>query len=67
MTVDEFNQQWKPQGYQLEPRYAKGQSYRYLRLLDISQEKEIKKFPFPVDLDHVPQEVFDYLDDLSKQ
>lgn len=67
MTVNEFNQQWAGKGYQLEPRYAKGQSYRYLRLLDIFQEKEMKQFLFPGNLVDVPQEVFDYLDDLSKQ
>ncbi|NTW20515.1 MAG: hypothetical protein HGA42_13345 [Nostocales cyanobacterium W4_Combined_metabat2_030] len=68
MTVDEFNHHWAAKGYKLESRYAKGQSYRYLRLLNIYQDKEMKQFLFPEHLKNdVPQEVFDYLDDLSKQ
>lgn len=71
MTVDEFNQQWKPQGYQLQIRYGKLRNIpytgRYLSLQNIYQQEEIEKFPFPEHLVDVPQKVFDYLDDLSNQ
>lgn len=65
MTVDEFNQRWKPQGYQLKIRDGKlrniGQAGRYLSLQNTDQDMEIAKFPFPENQVDVPQEVFDYL------
>ncbi|CAD5954712.1 hypothetical protein [Planktothrix agardhii] len=71
MKVNDFNPQWKPQGYQLKIRDGRlrniGYAGRYLSLQDIFKEREIAKFPFPEHLVDVPQEVFDYLDDLSKQ
>jgi|JFJP01.1.fsa_nt_gi hypothetical protein len=71
MTVDEFNQQWDGQGYRLQIRDGRlrniGYAGHYLSLQDIFKEREIAKFPFPQNLVDVPQEVFDYLDDLSKQ
>ncbi len=69
MRINEFNNAFAPKGYHLEVRAGKlrniGYKGDYLRLLDIAQQRELAKFPFPPEAQGtIPQEVLNYVNNL---